>query len=112
MFDQICIQAWINAKGVVDGPLSLPPFLPATLTRYPSLSVCFSFSLPSDHILERPHPNYDTLKNIYPAYLHGRDLQGNCISVEIPGKKEGKEGGREGRREGRDRDHTHLRTWV
>ncbi|EWM23907.1 sec14 cytosolic [Nannochloropsis gaditana] len=38
-----------------------------------------------DHILQRPHPHYETLKTVYPAFLHGRDLQGNCISVEIPG---------------------------
>ncbi len=39
-----------------------------------------------DHILERAAPHYATLKIVYPSYLHGRDLLGNVISVEIPGK--------------------------
>lgn len=39
----------------------------------------------TDHILEAPHPNFDVLKQVYPAFIHGRDLQGNAISVEQPG---------------------------
>lgn len=38
-----------------------------------------------DHILEAPHPNFDVLKQVYPCYIHGRDLAGNPISVEQPG---------------------------
>jgi hypothetical protein len=39
----------------------------------------------TDHILERAHPNFDTLKQVYPNFVHGRDLAGNAISVEQPG---------------------------
>lgn len=42
----------------------------------------------ADHILERPHTDFDTLKHVYPNYIHGRDLSGNAISVEQPGPLE------------------------
>lgn len=39
-----------------------------------------------DTILEKPHPKFTAIKNIYPQYFQGRSLKGDPVYYEIPGK--------------------------
>ncbi|GAB5033513.1 sec14 cytosolic [Nannochloropsis oceanica] len=37
-------------------------------------------------ILNRPHPNFDAIKQYYPHFVHGRGKQGEIVVYEFPGK--------------------------
>jgi hypothetical protein len=39
-----------------------------------------------DHILSRPQPHFESIKQYYPHFIHGRSLRDEIIIYEFPGK--------------------------
>ena len=39
-----------------------------------------------DTILNRPHPNFQTIKRFYPQFFHGRSMNNNPVYYELPGR--------------------------
>jgi len=39
-----------------------------------------------DNILSNPQPHFNVIKSQYPQHLHGKAINGDMVSVELPGK--------------------------